>query len=59
MGLNLDALAAGLRVLEVPTQMRHRATGRDWRGFLHRGRQFRDVALAILRRWPLQAGSGR
>jgi glycosyltransferase involved in cell wall biosynthesis len=54
MGLNLDALRLGLRVLEVRTRMAHRATGRDWAGFLHRGRQFRDVALAILRRWPLR-----
>jgi glycosyltransferase involved in cell wall biosynthesis len=50
MGLNLDAACLGLRVLEVPTQMAHRETGRDWAGFCHRGRQFRDVALALLRR---------
>jgi glycosyltransferase involved in cell wall biosynthesis len=51
MGLNLDAARLGLRVVEVPTRMSHRVTGRDWAGFRHRGRQFRDVALAILRRW--------
>lgn len=51
MGLNLDAFRLGLRVVEVPTQMEHRLTGRDWAGFVHRGRQFRDVGLAILRRW--------
>jgi glycosyltransferase involved in cell wall biosynthesis len=50
MGLNLDALRSGLRVAEVPTRMAHRHTGRDWAGFRHRGRQFRDVTLAILRR---------
>jgi len=60
MGLNLDALRHRLRVLEVPTQMSHRRTGRDWAGFRHRGRQFRDVGLALLRRWPLLArGAGR
>jgi len=61
MGLNLDACRAGLRVVEVPTQMAHRVTGRDWAGFRHRGRQFRDVALAILRRWrtPGQPGASR
>jgi glycosyltransferase involved in cell wall biosynthesis len=53
MGLNLDALRLGLRIVEVPTAMTHRMTGRDWAGFRHRGRQFRDVALAVLRRWPL------
>jgi hypothetical protein len=30
--------------------MQHRLTGRTVAGFRHRGRQFRDVALAILRR---------
>lgn len=51
MGLNLDAARLGLRVMEVPTTMTHRATGRNWAGFRHRGRQFVYVALAILRRW--------
>lgn len=51
MGLNLDAFRHGLRVVEVPVEMRHRLTGRSWSGFRHRGRQLRDVALAILRRW--------
>lgn len=54
MGLNLDASRAGLRIQEVETEMTHRLTGRDWAGFRHRGRQFRDVLLAILRRWPLR-----
>lgn len=54
MGLNLDAVRLGLRILEVPTTMAHRLTGRDLAGFLHRGRQFRDVATSILRRWPLR-----
>lgn len=50
MGLNLDAVRHGLRVQEVPVDMQHRLTGRNWSGFRHRGRQFRDVALAIARR---------
>jgi glycosyltransferase involved in cell wall biosynthesis len=51
MGLNLDAARAGLRVVEVETTMSHRVTGRDWAGFRHRARQFRDVLASILRRW--------
>lgn len=51
MGLNLDAAHHCLRVVEVPVEMRHRLTGRNLAGFRHRGRQLRDVALAILRRW--------
>jgi glycosyltransferase involved in cell wall biosynthesis len=54
MGLNLDALRLGLRVVEVETGMAHRLTGRDLAGFRHRARQFRDVALALARRWPLR-----
>jgi hypothetical protein len=30
--------------------MAHRATGGDWRSQLHRARQFRDVARALLTR---------
>lgn len=50
MGLNLDAARLGLRVLEVPTEMSHRITGKDWAGYRHRARQFRDIALALWRR---------
>jgi glycosyltransferase involved in cell wall biosynthesis len=50
MGLNLDAARVGLRVVEVPTTMRHRLTGRNLSGFRHRGRQFLAVARALARR---------
>lgn len=50
MGLNMDAVRHRLRVREVPVAMQHRLTGRNWSGFRHRGRQLRDVALAIVRR---------
>ena len=48
-GLNLSALKAGWRILEVPTNMDHRVTQNDWRGRLHRARQLRDVAKALLK----------
>jgi glycosyltransferase involved in cell wall biosynthesis len=48
VALTVRALRSGLRVLEVPTQMSHAATGRDAAGFLHRGRQFAHVARAIV-----------
>jgi glycosyltransferase involved in cell wall biosynthesis len=47
VGLTIDALCAGLRVLEVPTQMSHRITGRDARATLHRARQFVAVLRAL------------
>ncbi|MBO8142541.1 MAG: glycosyltransferase family 2 protein [Firmicutes bacterium] len=51
VGLTIDALRAGFRVVEVPVAMRHRETGRDLAGFLHRGRQLWHVAGALARRW--------
>lgn len=48
--LTIDVLKAGYRILEVPTQMAHRVTGTDLRSQLHRARQWRDVAKALLPR---------
>jgi hypothetical protein len=44
--MTIDAARAGLRVREVELPLRHRPTGRDLRGFVHRGRQLRDVLYA-------------
>jgi len=48
VALTVRVARAGLRVLEVPTTMRHAATGRDLAGFTHRGRQFVAVARTLL-----------
>ena len=47
VGLTIDVLVAGLRVLEVPCDLQHRVSGSDWRGQVHRARQYRDVWLAL------------
>jgi len=47
VGLTVDVLGAGLRVLEVPCELQHRVTGSSWRGQVHRARQYRDVWLAL------------
>jgi hypothetical protein len=49
VGLTIRALRAGFRVVEVPTTMSHAPTGRDLAGFVHRGRQFVHVAMALTR----------
>lgn len=49
VALTVRALRRGFRVTEVPTTMTHAHTGRDAAGFLHRGRQFVHVALALLK----------
>jgi glycosyltransferase involved in cell wall biosynthesis len=50
VGLTIDVFRLGFRVKEIPVQMTHAETGRDLAGFLHRGRQFIDVVLVLLRR---------
>ncbi|MDN5348135.1 MAG: hypothetical protein PWP65_1699 [Clostridia bacterium] len=42
------ALRRGFRLKEVEVEMTHKATGRDWAGFYHRGRQFLHVGAALL-----------
>ena len=44
--MTIDAVRAGLAVGEVELPLRHRATGRDVAGFVHRGRQLADAVLA-------------
>jgi hypothetical protein len=44
--MTVDAVRAGLEVSEFELPLRHRATGRDAAGFLHRGRQLRDALVA-------------
>jgi len=50
VAMTLDAHRAGFKVVEVPTQMSHNETGRDLAGFVHRGRQFADIARALASR---------
>ena len=44
--MTIDAVEAGLPVVEVELALSHRATGRDSAGFVHRGRQLLDAVLA-------------
>jgi hypothetical protein len=46
VGASVDAARAGLLIAEMELPLRHRGTGRDARGFLHRGRQLVDALLA-------------
>lgn len=47
VGLTVDVLAAGLHVVEVPCELHHRVSGKDWRGQVHRAEQYRDVWRAL------------
>lgn len=43
VGMTIDAVRAGLRVVEVEVDLEHRVTGRTIGGFVHRGRQLIDI----------------
>ncbi|MEW6172150.1 MAG: glycosyltransferase family 2 protein [Bacillota bacterium] len=49
VALTIKTARKGFRVSEITVPMRHRETGRDLKGFMHRGRQFRDVAMTLTR----------
>ena len=44
--MTIDAVRAELSVDEIELPLEHRVTGRDVRGFAHRGRQLVEIALA-------------
>ena len=56
VGLTVDAVRAGARVMEVDVPMDHRHTGRSLAGFRHRGRQGADVVRAL---WPRLLSEGQ
>lgn len=45
--MSIDLLVAGFTLQEVPCDLKHRATGHDLSGQLHRAAQYRDVVLAV------------
>jgi glycosyltransferase involved in cell wall biosynthesis len=51
IGMTVDAVRAGYRLREHELDLEHRATGRDFKGFLHRAGQLRDFALVFFARW--------
>jgi hypothetical protein len=44
--MTIDAARAGIQVTELEIDLTHRATARDLRGFVHRGRQLAHLLLA-------------
>ena len=48
--MNIDALRAGLNVVEVELELEHRTTGRTAAGFAHRGKQLLDIARVYVSR---------
>jgi glycosyltransferase involved in cell wall biosynthesis len=50
VGMTIDAVRAGHRVIELELDLAHRASGRTAAGFAHRARQLADVARAYCAR---------
>jgi glycosyltransferase involved in cell wall biosynthesis len=50
IGMTVDASRAGFVLEEVQLELAHRATGKTWRGFVHRGRQLVDFVAVYLSR---------
>lgn len=48
VAMTICALNKGYKLLEVDVEMSHRETGRDFYGFLHRGKQFIDVLITLI-----------
>jgi len=54
VGLTVECLRNGYRLQEIAVEMTHRETGRDLAGFVHRARQFVDVARTCGYLWLKQ-----
>jgi glycosyltransferase involved in cell wall biosynthesis len=50
IGMTIDAVRRGHRLLEIELDLEHRATGRTAAGFVHRGRQLLDFARVYVGR---------
>ena len=59
-GMTIDLLTKGFVAVEVPCDLKHRPSGSDFRGQVHRAAQYRDVLLAVnARRVRQLVGAGR
>jgi glycosyltransferase involved in cell wall biosynthesis len=50
LGMTIDAVRAGHRIVELELELTHRSTGRTLAGFAHRARQLLDFVRAYLAR---------
>jgi hypothetical protein len=50
VGMTIDAVRRGHRLIEVELDLEHRASGRTLAGFAHRGSQLADIVRVYARR---------
>lgn len=53
VGMTIDMFKMGCRVVEIEVPFCHRETGRNIKGFYHRGKQFVQVTSTLLARWRI------
>lgn len=51
VGLTIDTIRKGYSIVEVEVPLSHRETGRDLKGFVHRGKEFVAVFKALFLKW--------
>jgi glycosyltransferase involved in cell wall biosynthesis len=56
IGMTIDAVRRGHRLIEIELDLEHRATGRTAAGFAHRARQLLDFARVYVKRGRLMRG---
>jgi glycosyltransferase involved in cell wall biosynthesis len=59
VGMTIDAVRAGLRVLELELDLSHRPSGRTLAGFAHRGAQLLDFARVYMSRGAIARNLAR
>jgi len=50
VGMTIDLVRMGCRIHECDVNMHHDETGRNLKGFLHRGRQLLDISFTLLKK---------
>jgi glycosyltransferase involved in cell wall biosynthesis len=47
--ITLEALRNNMNIIDIPLNIRHRETGRNIKGFIHRGKQFVNILKVVVR----------
>lgn len=48
IAMTIQSLNGNFKMLEIPVTMSHRYTERSFKGFIHRGRQFKDIISTLV-----------
>lgn len=49
VAMTIESLNNGFKLGEIPIEMSHRYTERNLKGFIHRGRQFKDILFTFIK----------